>query len=398
MSAKTPLISIIIPVFNDAEYLPDALESCLGQTYNNIEIVVVDDASTDGTPDVISRYAKKHATIKTITHDKNKKTLQAIKTGVLAAKGNYIMVVSGDDTFEPNAAETCVNVVHKNPSVDVVHFGRRVLKKGRQVRTLVPEAMKLKGNDILKHIFSLTKGSQGSISNKCWKKDLLVKVFTQVEPKKQLVLGEDQVVVFLAALQAKTYVSITDVLHNYNFGMGMDGRSDIDLRSFIDYRLGMADSMDELEAQLRSLEVEEWVWEYATALKREHYGWSALYAQHLEEPDRFKALKAWTDRTNAKDTLIGVATTVPEQFLDEYLGFLSRYQPSGFNTEDVVDILSSIVHHTSRVSTDRDEKISWLRSKNNQLNEKLHELTTSNHSASSVVERIKRKLSGVFSR
>lgn len=393
-----PLISIVIPVYNDEQYIEETILSCVNQTFSDIEIVIVDDASTDGTPDVISRYTKKHAVIRSITHDKNKKTLQAIKTGVLAAKGEYIMIVSGDDTFEPNAAETCASVVYENPNVDIVHFGRRVLKKGRQVRTLIPEAMKLKDNDILKHIFSLTKGSQGSVSNKCWKRDLLVKVFTQAEPKKQLVLGEDQVVVFLAALQAKTYVSITDILHNYNFGIGMDGRSDIDLQSFVDYRLGMADSMDELEVQLRSLEVEEWVWEYATALKREHYGWSVLYAQHLEEHDRFRALKAWTDRTNAKDTLIGVATTVPERFLDEYLSFLSRYQPSGFNAQDAMDILSSVVHHTSRVNAYKDEKIAWLRSKNSQLNEKLHELATGNHSANLMVKRIKRKLSGLFSR
>lgn len=215
-----PFISIIIPVYNDEPYIARAIESCINQTFRNIEIVIVDDASTDKTPDIIAEYAKKDDRICVLRHNRNKKTLQAIKKGVLAANGSYIMVVSGDDTFDLDAVETCVETINENPDVDIVQFGRRVVgEDGAITNTLVPTTGISKGAEILKNLFSLTKGSQGSFSNKCWKRTLLTKVFRRVTPIKPLVLGEDQVVVFLLALQAKKYIAISKIIHNYYFGI-----------------------------------------------------------------------------------------------------------------------------------------------------------------------------------
>lgn len=394
MSSSELLISIIIPVFNDAEYLPRSLDSCINQTYSNIEIIVVDDASTDRTPKIIASYAKKDNRIKSIRHDKNKKTLKAIKTGVLSAKGSYLMVVSGDDSFALNAVETCVNTIQKNPDVDIVHFGRVVYDTdGNEIRKMIPQPATLKNREILGELFSLSKGSQGSFSDKCWKMDLVAKVFRQVSPTKPLVLGEDQLVVFLCALLAKRYIAIPDTIHNYNFGLGMDGKTNIDFKYFIDYRVTMADSMDELEKQLKNMNVADWVWRYFTALKREHYAWSVWVTSQLSEKDRFAALKKWTERTSAKDTLIGVATTTP-YFLDEYVNFLVAYRKADVNINmyELQDITRAHKNYYSIKMEEKDREITGLIEGNTLLKAELDSFLSIRRSTRLTVGNIRRRV------
>ena len=393
MSNGDPLISIVIPVFNDAEYLPRALESCIQQTHGDIEIIVVDDASTDKTPKIVARYAKKDKRIKSIHHDENKKTLQAIKTGVLAARGEYIMVVSGDDAFDTNAVEICERVIRKNQDVDILHFGRRVIDiEGIVSQELTPAPTMRQGEEILDTIFNFVNGSQGSFSNKCWNRRLLEGVFNQVEPSKPLVLGEDQVVVFLAALRAKKYIAIPDIIHNYYFGIGMDGKVNIDLEYFLDYRLSMADSMDELEKQLREMKVKDWAWNHFRALKREHYAWSACVAEQLNESDKFEALKAWTERTNPEDTLIGIANYIPNRFLDEYMAFLEQYRPNGFDMKAYHEIIASIIDMSSMRMNSLKDELSDVKEENDRLRTELESYFGIKRSAKMTLGNIRRRL------
>lgn len=96
------LISFVVPVYNVKDYLGDCLDSLLAQTYLNFEIVIVDDASTDGSGDIARRYAERHPSIRIIAHERNRGLAAARNTGIAAARGTYIAFVDSDDYVSPD--------------------------------------------------------------------------------------------------------------------------------------------------------------------------------------------------------------------------------------------------------------------------------------------------------
>lgn len=98
-SEKT-LISIIIPVFNAEKYLERSVDSVLNQSYKNLEIILVDDGSTDGSDVICNEYALKDSRIKVI-HKENGGVAEARNTGLANATGEYISFVDSDDLIHP---------------------------------------------------------------------------------------------------------------------------------------------------------------------------------------------------------------------------------------------------------------------------------------------------------
>lgn len=95
----TDKISIIIPIYNSKDYIPDCLKGVLAQTYQNIEIILVDDGSTDGSEELCDNFAEKDSRIRVI-HQENQGAAKARKTGVTAATGKYLCFVDSDDTID----------------------------------------------------------------------------------------------------------------------------------------------------------------------------------------------------------------------------------------------------------------------------------------------------------
>lgn len=93
-----PLVSIIIPVYNAEKYLCDSLDSALGQTYPSIEVIAVDDGSTDSSPEILSRYAEQYPALKVLTQ-RNSGQAAARRTGLEHAEGEYIQYLDSDDRF-----------------------------------------------------------------------------------------------------------------------------------------------------------------------------------------------------------------------------------------------------------------------------------------------------------
>ena len=99
-----PAVSIVIPVYNIGKYLEKCLDSVVAQTFPDIEIIVVNDGSTDNSPEIIARYADKDSRIVVI--DKSNEGLAyARKSGIEAARGTYIYHLDGDDYLELDAIE-----------------------------------------------------------------------------------------------------------------------------------------------------------------------------------------------------------------------------------------------------------------------------------------------------
>lgn len=99
------LISIIVPVYNIDKYLEKCIESIIHQTYKNIEIILVDDGSTDGSALICDKYAKKDKRI-VVIHKENAGLVSARKCGLDHARGDYVMNVDGDDWIDGNMCET----------------------------------------------------------------------------------------------------------------------------------------------------------------------------------------------------------------------------------------------------------------------------------------------------
>lgn len=93
------VVSVIVPIFNVAEYLPQCIESICGQTYHKLEIILVDDGSTDGSGRICDEYAEKDRRVMVI-HKKNGGLVSARKEGLMAAGGEYISYVDGDDWID----------------------------------------------------------------------------------------------------------------------------------------------------------------------------------------------------------------------------------------------------------------------------------------------------------
>jgi glycosyltransferase involved in cell wall biosynthesis len=107
------LISIIVPVYNMERYLDRCVSSIVNQTYKNLEIILVDDGSTDSSPQMCEDYAKNDARIKAV-HKENGGLSDARNAGLKIATGNYIGYVDSDDWIEPNMYERMINACIDN--------------------------------------------------------------------------------------------------------------------------------------------------------------------------------------------------------------------------------------------------------------------------------------------
>ena len=114
------LVSIILPTYNGANYIKDALDSILKQTYTNWELIIVDDCSTDNTLEIIQEYAQKDNRIKIITNNTNKKLPASLNIGFEAAHGEYFTWTSDDNMYKENAIEYMADFLDKNTDVDLV--------------------------------------------------------------------------------------------------------------------------------------------------------------------------------------------------------------------------------------------------------------------------------------
>ncbi len=119
-------VSIIIPIYNTEKYLKTCLDSILGQTYENLEIILVDDGSADNSGKIIDDYAKKDRRIKAI-HQKNQGQSAARNNGLKEATGDYIGFIDSDDKIDPTFVEKLLAPYqNKNTALTVcgIHYNR----------------------------------------------------------------------------------------------------------------------------------------------------------------------------------------------------------------------------------------------------------------------------------
>lgn len=121
MNDLTPLVSIIIPVYNVEPYLRKALESIINQTYSNLQIIIINDGSTDGSQKIIDKFACENSNRITVVTQKNQGLSGARNTGLKYVNGKYIYFFDSDDILKSDAIEKLVEFCEIN-SLDVCRF------------------------------------------------------------------------------------------------------------------------------------------------------------------------------------------------------------------------------------------------------------------------------------
>jgi glycosyltransferase involved in cell wall biosynthesis len=116
--AKRPIVSIVTPSFNQAEYLEATIQSVLEQSYPNIQYIVIDGGSTDGSADIIKRYARK---LDFWQSQKDAGQTDAINQGFAQAKGKYMAWLNADDVYLPHAVEEAVTFLESHTETGMVY-------------------------------------------------------------------------------------------------------------------------------------------------------------------------------------------------------------------------------------------------------------------------------------
>ena len=113
------LVSVVIPVFNGAAFVPTAIDHVLAQTYRPLQIVVVDDGSTDNTGQVLTRYCEQIE----IVQQKNRGVGHARNTGIATSRGEYVAFLDQDDWWQPNKIAQQMACFERDPVIGLVHTG-----------------------------------------------------------------------------------------------------------------------------------------------------------------------------------------------------------------------------------------------------------------------------------
>jgi len=152
-----PLVSIIVTVYNKAPFLSQSLESLLAQTYGNIEIIIVDDGSTDGGREIIARYKERDSRITVIHNTENLGPGGSANVGIAASKGELLARLDADDISFPHRIELQVKEFQKDPdlifcsglSVEIDEDGRAGRTRGLAMEPDIFAGRQLAFNDVV---------------------------------------------------------------------------------------------------------------------------------------------------------------------------------------------------------------------------------------------------------
>jgi glycosyltransferase involved in cell wall biosynthesis len=210
-------ISVIVPVYNVERYLDKCIESIIGQTYKNLEIILVDDGSTDNGLTTCRQYQKEDTRIQVI-HQENAGLVAARKTGIMNATGEYIAFVDGDDWIEKKTFEI---LIKESDFEDILmyglqeDYGYKVIDKINQI-----DPGQYEGNQIENIISKMLCGDIffefGILPNlvcKLIKANLLKRVSKNIE--NEITIGEDAAFSYSAIAEAKTIRNIDIMPYHY---------------------------------------------------------------------------------------------------------------------------------------------------------------------------------------
>ena len=216
---EKPLISVIVPIYMIDRYVGICIESILNQTYQNLEIILVDDGGKDRCPEICDLYKRKDERIKVI-HKPNGGLVSARKAGLQQSNGAYISYVDGDDWIGPGFIEGLYTAAETS-GADMVCAGqtRDLFSKSAHFSNALPagiyEGEKLR--DLWKNMISYGSFYRPGIStyvwNKLFKREILLDPQSRVDSR--ISIGEDGAVTYPALLSCSRVAVIDNVAYHY---------------------------------------------------------------------------------------------------------------------------------------------------------------------------------------
>ncbi len=177
-------VSVVVPVFNTEAYLPACIESLLRQTHGDLELLFVDDGSTDESPAILDAYAEKDPRIRVI-HKENGGVCTARNAGIDAAGGDFIGFVDSDDTVEPTYVETLLRAFSTHPEIGVSICNRFILghPNGRIVGGTAGAGEVLSPKNAIKNAVSIGKSFEGYLWNKLFRAEIFRNPLLRLDPR-----------------------------------------------------------------------------------------------------------------------------------------------------------------------------------------------------------------------
>lgn len=231
-----PKISIIVPVFNVEQYLSKCLDSLINQTLYEIEIICVDDCSTDGSLKILQNYAKRDSRVCVFHLKQNFGTSYARKVGVSSARGSYIMFCDADDAFVSEACEYVCKEMERDPvdilqfETDIIFWGTHSLQEKKGLSDVLKPYYKHYSGDLCAACFKEQKW-KFTLWNKAYNADICKKAYAEIEDT-YIIVSEDLYAFFFISFYSTTYRGIHDKLYIYNFGIGITNSSRLDFTQF----------------------------------------------------------------------------------------------------------------------------------------------------------------------
>ncbi|EOS69968.1 hypothetical protein C818_02131 [Lachnospiraceae bacterium MD308] len=204
------LISVIVPVYNTAQYLPRCIESVLNQTLTNIELILVNDGSTDNSSEICNQYANKDKRVK-VFHQRNQGMVSARRKGLLESRGKYITFVDSDDFVAHNSFAMAKESIKNN--IDMIMF--------QKIKYYDAESQNIENNTFMEKVYNREAiekyiyprmiwdkrknyfGIDPSLCDKIVKKKLAVLCYENIKDMK-ISLGEDVALTYPMIKNAET--------------------------------------------------------------------------------------------------------------------------------------------------------------------------------------------------
>ncbi|MBQ3325773.1 glycosyltransferase [Candidatus Saccharibacteria bacterium] len=209
MKTQNDLVSVIVPVYNVEKYIHRCLDSILSQTYKNLEILLIDDGSTDKSGKICDEYAKKDKRIKVI-HQKNQGVSVARNNGLKKTNGGWIAFVDSDDYIESEYVEILLNNAEEK-NADVVQCEQKIFNERSEV-ALCGNRLSI-AMDGLKACEKMLY--QDTITSALWGKLIRKSLFSGVSFKKDIIHEDLDVLYFILKKAEKVYYT-SDPLYCYN--------------------------------------------------------------------------------------------------------------------------------------------------------------------------------------
>lgn len=222
-----PRFSVVVPTYNGSAHIDECLESVLSQGEPSLEVIVVDDKSSDETRSLVSGIAQRDARVRLITHEKNGGTLRSRKDGVLASAGEWVLLLDQDDTLAPGGLAR-IDRELRRLDPDILHFGVSVRAENDAASEaaagmsgfLNPEPRRLLGGEILRAQFAESGGFDWHVHHKAFRGELARRAWGATADV-FLTLSDDLYASFLLCSMASSYAAVPESpWYEYHLGRG----------------------------------------------------------------------------------------------------------------------------------------------------------------------------------